>query len=100
MFNVGEGEFDYLTHDGAKIGRMDNQLAALRRLRSFDKERQTEHIGFDEKQTLIRQATELFTSEKAVQETMDGGDFGEFLGVKKGGGSNPIVQAKTDLLRL
>ncbi len=100
VFNIGEGEFDYLTHDGAKIGRMDNQLAALRRLRSFDRERQTERIGFDEKQALIRQAEELFTSERAVQETMDGGDFGEFLGVKKGGGSNPIVQAKTDLLRL
>ena len=100
VFNVGEGEFDYLTHDGAKIGRMDNQLAALRRLRSFDRERQTERIGFDEKQALIRQADELFISEKAVQETMDGGDFGEFLGVKKGGGANPIVQAKSDLLRL
>lgn len=100
VFNVGEGEFDYLTHDGAKIGRMDNQLAALRRIRSFDKERQTERIDFSEKQALIRQAEELFTSERAVQETMDGGDFGEFLGVKKSGGANPIVQAKTDLLRL
>lgn len=100
VFNIGEGEFDYLTHDGAKIGRMDNQLAALRSIRSFDKERQTERIGFDEKQTLIGQAKELFTSEKAVQETMDGGDFGEFLGVKKGGGANLIAQAKTDLLRL
>lgn len=100
VFNVGEGEFDYLTYDGAKIGRMDNQLAALRRIRSFDKERQTERINFDAKQVLIRQAEELFISEKAVQQTMDGGDFGEFLGVKKGGGSNLIAQAKTDLLRL
>ncbi|MBW6486247.1 MAG: DEAD/DEAH box helicase family protein [Syntrophobacterales bacterium] len=100
VFNIGEGEFDYLTHDGAKIGRADNQLTALRRIRSFDRRRQTERIGFTEKQALIRQAEELFASERSVQETMDGGDFGEFLGVRKGGGANPIVQAKTDLLRL
>lgn len=100
VFNVGEGEFDYITHDGAKIGRMDNQLAALRRIRSFDRERQTELIGFTEKKALIKQAEELFISERAVQETMDGGDFGEFLGVRKGGGATPISQAKTDLLKL
>lgn len=100
VFNVGEGEFDYITHDGAKIGRMDNQLSALRRIRSFDRERQTERIDFAEKQTLIKQAEELFTSERAVQETMDGGDFGEFLGVKKSGGANPVAQGKTDLLKL
>lgn len=100
VFNVGEGEFDYITHDGAKIGRMDNQLSALRRIRSFDRERQTERIDFAEKQTLIKQAEELFTSERAVQETMDGGDFGEFLGVRRGGGANPLAQAKTDLLKL
>lgn len=100
VFNVGEGEFDYITHDGAKIGRMDNQLAALRRIRSFDRERQAELISFTEKQTLIKQAEELFISERAVQETMAGGDFGEFLGVKKSGGANPVSQAKTDLLKL
>lgn len=100
VFNIGEGEFAYLARKDAKIGRMDNQLAALRQIRSDDRKRQTERINFTEKQALIRQAEELFASERAVQETMDGGDFGEFLGVKKGGGANPIVQAKTDLLRL
>ena len=100
VFNVGAGEFDYLTHDGARIGRMDNQLAALRRIRSFDRERQTERISFADKQMLVKQAEELFNSERAIQETMDGGDFGEFLGVRKGGGANPVAQAKTELLKL
>jgi superfamily II DNA or RNA helicase len=100
VFNIGEGEFDYLTHDGARIGRMDNQLAALRRIRSFDRVRQKELLRFEEKERLIRNAEELFATERAVQTTMDGGDFGEFLGVKKSGGATPVVQAKSDLLRL
>ena len=100
VFKIGEGEFDYLTHDGAKIGRMDNQLTALRRIRSFDRERQTERIGFDEKQALIRQAEELFTSERAREQIEEDGDFFEFMGVKKNTGANPLAQAKVDLLRL
>ncbi|MBK7346164.1 MAG: hypothetical protein IPI98_04455 [Chitinophagaceae bacterium] len=53
VFNIGKGEFAFIRTDGNKVEKELNQLKALRQIRSFDTERKTELISFDDKAKLV-----------------------------------------------
>jgi len=99
-FNVGKGEFEFIRTDGKKVAREQNQLKALRQIRSFDKERRFEKLTFDEKAALEKKALELFEAERAYQSTVEDADLESFMGVKRTGGATSLARYKEELLKL
>ncbi len=100
VFNVGKGEFEFIRTDGVKVEKEANQLKALRQIRSFDTERKTELLSFEEKKDLVAVAKKIFESEIAFQHTLEGVDLGEFMGVKSSSGNGTLTGAKQELLNL
>lgn len=100
VFNTGKGEFEFIRTDGTKVEREANQLKALRQIRSFDNERKTELMSFDDKAQLVSIAQKLFDAEKAYQDTTEGVDLSEFMGVKSSSGNGSLAVAKQELLNL
>jgi hypothetical protein len=98
VFNVGKGEFEFIRTDGVKVEKEINQLKALRQIRSFDTNRMSELLTFDEKTQLVQLAFKKFEADKAYQATIEGFDLSEFMGVKSSGGSNSMAAAKQQLL--
>ncbi len=99
-FNVGKGEFEFIRTDGKKVAKEQNQLKALRQIRSFDKERRVEKLTFDEKVALEKKALEIFEAEKAYQDTIEDVDLESFMGVKQAGGATSLARYKEELLRI
>lgn len=99
-FNIGKGEFEFIRTAGRKVAKEQNQLKALRQIRSFDKERKVEKLSFDEKAGLEKRALEIFESERAYQDTLEGIDLESFMGVKRTGGATSLARYKEDLLKL
>lgn len=99
-FNIGKGEFEFIRTDGKKVAKEQNQLKALKQIRSFDKDRKVEKLSFNEKAALEKIALEIFEAEKAYQSTVEDADLESFMGVKRSGGATSIAKYKEDLLRL
>jgi superfamily II DNA/RNA helicase len=100
VFNVGKGEFEFIRTDGSKVEKENNQLKALRQIRSFDNERKVELLNFDEKSQLVKTAKRIFEAAAAFQTTIEDADLSEFMGVKNSGGSGALASAKQELLNL
>jgi len=100
VFNIGKGEFEFMRTDGIKIEKEGNQLRALRQIRSFDNERQTEIISLEEKAQLLTKAKDAFEASRAYQTTIGDADLSEFMGVRGNGGSATLANAKQELLNL
>lgn len=100
VFNTGKGEFEFIRTDGTKVEREANQLKALRQIRSFDNERKTELLSFDDKTQLVSTSQKLFDAEKAYKDTTEGVDLSEFMGVKSSIGNGSLDAAKQELLDL
>lgn len=100
VFNIGRGEFEFIRTDGISVEKEPNQLKALRQIRSFDTQRKTEILSFEDKAQLTALAQKHFDSEKAYQETTEGIDLTEFMGVKSSSGNGSLAAAKQELLNL
>lgn len=100
VFKIGKGEFDFIRTDGEKVEKETNLLKALRQIRSFDTERKAELINFEEKARLIDLATKIYATERAFQDTIEGVDLSEFMGVKSSSGNGSLSSAKQELLNL
>lgn len=100
VFNTGKGEFQFIRTDGARVERELNQLKALRQIRSFDNNRKTETVSFEDKARLTSIAKKVFEAESAYQTTMEGVDLSEFMGVKSSSGNGALRSAKQELLDL
>ncbi len=100
VFNIGKGEFEFIRTDGNKVEKETNQLKALRQIRSFDNERKSELLSFDEKTQLINNAKRIFDAASAFQTTIEDADLSEFMGVKSSGGNGSLSASKQELLNL
>ncbi len=98
--NVGEGEFTFVETDGNKAKAEKNTVLGLRKIRSFDKDRQSEKISFDKKTALAEKSGLIFKAEKAFQDTLEGLDIASFKGVSTSGGVTALGKFKEQLLLL
>jgi len=99
-FNIGKGEFVFIETDGIKGRAEKNTIAGLRKIRSFDKERQKEQLSYQQKTVLTEVAEKVFKAERAYQETLEGLDIASFKGVSSSGGITTLGKSKEQLLQL
>jgi superfamily II DNA or RNA helicase len=100
-FKVGKGEFEFIVAQNGKVREEENALIALKKIRSFDKERQKERLTQKEKTEWMELASLVFDS-KASQKEFFGqeGGLDEFVGVKKSGAGARLAEFKVQLLAL